>query len=233
MSQPLIWVDGIIGVGKSTTVTKLGQSLNFHIFPEPVNEDLLKIYYQDQSRWGFAFQMNMLNQRFYLYLEAVKQVSNGRGVIMDRCLPGDRVFAQMLHQSHKIHDVEWAIYENSYNSFINYLPPPNLLIFLETTPLNAFRRIKKRSREAENSNFLPLEYLENLYQEYQRFLKQILSGNHPWSSKMEVWVLDWNKDWLPLEPIVTEIQELFCGENRVKSALIPQNKDSIISNLSN
>ena len=232
MNQPLIWIDGIIGVGKSTAVTKLGQSLNFQVFPEPVNEDLLKIYYEDQSRWGFAFQVDMLNQRFSLYLEAIRQISNGYGVIMDRCLPGDRVFAKMLHNTGKIHDIEWMIYENSYNSFIKTLPPPNLLIFLETSPINAFRRIEKRAREAEDPNLLPLEYLKKLYQEYHKFLDQILSGDHPWSLKMEVWILDWNKDWIPLDSIVNDIQELFPHSKKLKQPFAPHSKQSIVSHLS-
>ena len=155
MIQPLIWIDGIIGAGKTTATKEIGDSLELSIFQEPLNEDLLKIYYEDQISWGFSFQIDMLNKRFAVQSEAAITAQYRKGVIIDRALPGDRVFAQMLMKDKKIHPINWEIYESAYNMFIQILPAPNLLIFLDVLPEVAYQRIKNRNREAETSSLLP------------------------------------------------------------------------------
>ncbi len=206
MVQPLIWVDGIIGAGKTTAAQEIGNSLGLRVFKEPLNEDLLKIYYENQTEWGFSFQIDMLNKRFAVQSEAAYIAHYQRGVIIDRALPGDRVFAQMLMKDRKINSINWEIYEYAYNMFIETIKPPNLLIFLDVTPKVALQRIKNRNREAEQSSLLPLSYLQRLHLEYRTLLLQLVKGQHPWSSHMEIWLIDWNEDWQSLKPIIENIK---------------------------
>ena len=49
LNRPFIWIDGIIGVGKTTAVEQIGKRLNFEILPKPINEELVKICYEDQE----------------------------------------------------------------------------------------------------------------------------------------------------------------------------------------
>ena len=205
MVQPIIWVEGIIGVGKTTFAEELGKQLDFHVLQEPVNDNLLKIYYEDQIRWGFSFQIDMLLKRLKIHFEAVKEREYGRGVIIDRGLPGDRVFAQMLMREGKIHPIEWNIYEEAYNSVIQMITPPDVLIYLDVSPEVAYKRIQSRNREAEVNDLVPLPYLQHLYSEYRELLYQFYTGFHAWSSKTEVWEVDWNEDWLSTEYIVNNI----------------------------
>jgi len=204
LSRPIIWIDGIIGVGKTTAVEQIGKCLNFNILPEPVNEKLLKIYYEDQERWGFPFQIDMLNKRFAIQLKA-SSINGSTGAIIDRGLPGDRVFAKMLWQRGKIHRVEWEIYEQSYNTFTHLLSPPTLLIYLNATPEVAYTRIKNRAREAEVEDLLPIEYLKNLNKAYRNMLDEFYYGIHPWGHETDVWEIDWNKDWQSFDPIIEKI----------------------------
>ena len=208
MIRPLIWVDGIIGVGKTTAVRELGNRLQSHVFYEPVDEGFLKIYYEDQNRWGFSFQIDMLHKRYEIQLEASDVINNGGSAIIDRALPGDRVFAQMLMKDGKIHPREWTIYEYAYMLILSLLPPPDLFIFLDISPEVAYERIKNRNRKAESDNLLPLQYLKRLHREYQYLLDEIKSGHHPWSARMEVWEIDWNEDWKSFDPIVENIHTL-------------------------
>jgi len=209
LNRPFIWIDGIIGVGKTTAVEQIGKRLNFEILPEPVNEELLKIYYEDQERWGFPFQVDMLNKKFALQLKASYGNNESKGSIIDRGLPGDRVFAKMLANSKKIHPMEWEIYEQSYNTFTQLLPPPTLLIYLDVTPEVAYKRIKNRAREAETEDLLPIEYLKNLSQQYRKMLEEFYYGSHPWSDWTDVWEINWNKDWQSFDPIIERINAYF------------------------
>ena len=207
MVQPLIWVDGIIGAGKTTAVIEIGNALNLQIFQEPLNEDLLKIYYEDQKLWGFSFQIDMLNKRFAVQLEAAYATQHRKGSVIDRALPGDWVFAQMLMKDKKIHPINWEIYENAYNQFIHSLMPPNLFIFLDVTPEVAYQRIKARNRAAEVNSLLPLSYLYRLHSEYQTLISELASGQHPWN--MEILIIDWNEDWQSLTPVIENIKTHF------------------------
>lgn len=212
INRPFIWIDGIIGVGKTTAVEQIGKRLNFEILPEPVNEELLKIYYEDQKRWGFPFQIDMLNKRFAIQLKA--SYGTNEGSIIDRGLPGDRVFAKMLSKTKKIHPIEWEIYEQSYNTFTHLLSPPTLLIYLDVTPEVAYKRIKDRAREAETENLLPLEYLKNLQREYRKMLEEFYYGIHPWSDETDVWEIDWNDDWQSFDPIIERFHAYFEYKKR-------------------
>ena len=224
MIQPLIWIDGIIGAGKTTATKEIGDSLELSIFQEPLNEDLLKIYYEDQISWGFSFQIDMLNKRFAVQSEAAITAQYRKGVIIDRALPGDRVFAQMLMKDKKIHPINWEIYESTYNMFIQILPAPNLLIFLDVLPEVAYQRIKNRNREAETSSLLPLAYLHRLHMEYQNLLSEISTGQHPWSSQTEIWIIDWNEDWQSLKPVIENIETHF----RVMNFFHQETKETLL-----
>ena len=216
MNRPfIIWIDGIIGVGKTTAVEQIGKRLNLTIIAEPVNEELLKIYYEDQKRWGFPFQIDMLNKRFALQLKASSSINGSNGAIIDRGLPGDRVFAKMLADAKKIHPIEWEIYEQSYQMFTHLLSPPDLLIFLDVTPEVAYKRIKTRAREAETHDLLPIEYLKNLHKEYRVMLEDFYLEKHPWSSKIGIWEIDWNKDWQSFDPIIERIQSYFETRKKI------------------
>jgi deoxyadenosine/deoxycytidine kinase len=222
LNHPFIWIDGIIGVGKTTAVEQIGKRLNLTILPEPVNEKLLKIYYEDQKRWGFPFQIDMLNKRFAIQQKASLSINDNRGAIIDRGLPGDRVFAKMLTNAKKIHPIEWEIYEQSYHMFTQLLSPPNLFIYLDVTPEVAYERIKNRAREAETDDLLPIEYLKNLHKEYRIMLEDFYLERHPWSRTIGLWEIDWNKDWQSIDPIIERIQTYFDTRERIY-----QSKDHI------
>jgi deoxyadenosine/deoxycytidine kinase len=215
LNHPFIWIDGIIGVGKTTVVKQIGKRLNLTILPEPVNEELLKIYYKDQNRWGFPFQIDMLNKRFAIQQKASFSINGKKGAIIDRGLPGDRVFAKMLANAKKIHPIEWEIYEQSYHMFTQLLSPPDLLIYLEVSPKVAYKRIKNRAREAETDDLLPIEYLKNLYKEYRFMLEDFYLGKHPWSSTIGIWEIDWNQDWQSIDPIIERIHTYFKTRDKM------------------
>ncbi|MHA1946581.1 MAG: deoxynucleoside kinase [Candidatus Hodarchaeales archaeon] len=218
LNHPFIWIDGIIGVGKTTAVEQIGKRLNLTILPEPVNEDLLKIYYEDQKRWGFPFQIDMLNKRFAIQQKASLSIKDSKGAIIDRGLPGDRVFAKMLANAKKIHPIEWSIYEQSYDMFTQLLSPPDLLIYLDVSPEVAYKRIKNRAREAETDDLLPIEYLKNLHDEYRNMLEDFYLERHPWSDTIGIWEIDWNADWQSIDPIIEQIQTYIEVRERIYRA---------------
>lgn len=207
MYGPVIWVEGIIGAGKSTLTTELSDKLNLRPIMEPVETNpYLGRFYEDPKRWAFPMQIELLHRRYALQqLAAYEALGEGgyAGAILDRGLPGDRVFARLHTLQGNMSDLEWGTYERAYSIMTCSLIPPSVLVFLDTEPAVAYDRVQKRARGAESG--MSLEYLQQLRRGYLDLLVEIESGGHAWSRGMDVIRLAWNTDHQPTGPLVSEL----------------------------
>jgi deoxyadenosine/deoxycytidine kinase len=206
--RPIIWVEGIIGAGKSRLTSQLAEELNMRAIYEPVESNpYLELFYQDQKRWAWPMQMHLMAQRFGLQKLAVAEAICAdlwKGAILDRGLPGDRVFCKMLMLDNIIHELEWNTYQQFYDIMASDLRPPSLIIFLDVDPAVAHERMKFRGREAEKG--VPLEYLQKLHRGYLDLLAEIESGDHAWSRGMNFLRWPWNTDNMAIGDLVEEIK---------------------------
>jgi deoxyadenosine/deoxycytidine kinase len=192
--KPVIWIEGIIGCGKTTLTKTISRELNYRAIYEPVNLELLEMFYKDQDRWAFAMQIDLLHRRYALQKLGSFESLTGKGVVIDRGLPGDRVFAKMLYKSGKMDRIEWAIYERAYSVMTNSLIPPSIIIFMDVTPGISRERIRNRDRKAERGDLVPLEYLQELERGYLELLSEIESAYPAWSRGMKVVRLPFNTE---------------------------------------
>jgi len=207
-ASPIIWVEGIIGAGKSTLTTELESALGFQGRYEPVGTNpYLERFYKDPKRWAFPMQLHLLHHRYAMQKEAAYGAAIGRGSILDRGMPGDRVFCKMHMVAGNISELEWNTYEMAYEIMACSLVPPSLLLFIDVEPDIALERVKKRARSAEVS--IDLEYLSSLRKGYLDLLAEIESGVHAWSRGMEVLRLPWNLDRQPVSPLVQKLSEKY------------------------
>lgn len=208
---PIIWVEGIIGSGKSTLTEALCNELNLRSIMEPVETNpYLELFYQDPKKYAFPMQIELLHRRYALQqLAAYEALGEGgyRGAVLDRGLPGDRVFAKLHMLEGNIHDLEWGTYERAYNVMTCSLIPPSLLIFLDTEPEVAHARVKERNRAAEKD--LPLDYLVKLRRGYLDLMVEIESGDHAWARGMDVKRVPWNIDHLPIDGLIAELKHRY------------------------
>lgn len=199
--SPLIWVEGIIGAGKSTFSREIGKRLGLRVIEEPVETNpYLEPFYKDPKSCAFGMQMFLLHKRYAMQQLASYEstgVGGYNGAILDRSLSGDRVFAKLHMESGNISSLDWKTYEISYNYMARNLLPPTLLIFLDIQPETAFERMKKRNRGAESG--VPLEYLEKLRDGYVDLLQEAENGLMPWSHAIRVARLVWEPDTLTTE----------------------------------
>jgi len=80
-------------------------------------------------------------------------------IITERSLYTDKlVFAKMLYDSGKIEYVNYQIYLNWFDTFIEDYPV-NKIIYVKASPEICHMRILKRSRDGETN--IPLEYLDD------------------------------------------------------------------------
>ena len=85
---------GLIGAGKSTLATALGELTGLPVYYEPVQDnEYLADFYTDTAKYAFSMQIYLLNRRFQQHQEIIW---NGGGGVQDRTIYEDAIFAKTL-----------------------------------------------------------------------------------------------------------------------------------------
>ncbi|OQX62898.1 MAG: deoxynucleoside kinase [Anaerolineaceae bacterium 4572_5.1] len=164
--EKFVAVAGNIGVGKTTLVKCLCERLKWTPFFEPQGENpYLADFYKDMRAWAFHSQMFFLTKR----LRAHKNLLSHQGsVIQDRSVYEDAgIFAHNLYQQGQITERDYQTYRELYQVLIEFLPPPDLVIYLRASVSTLHHRIEKRGRDYEEEIDLAyLKQLNNLYESW-------------------------------------------------------------------
>jgi len=194
--RPLVWVEGIIGAGKTTFSREVGQRLGLRLIEEPVESNpYLEKFYADPKRYAFGMQVHLLHRRYAIQQLASYEATGAggyNGAILDRSLSGDRVFAKLHRDEGNIDPLDFDTYEMAYSIMARSLLPPTLLVFLDIQPQTAYDRMKKRNRDAEAG--VPMEYLTKLRKGYQELLAEAERGLLPWAHAVRVCRVPWDPD---------------------------------------
>ena len=168
-----IAVCGNIGSGKTTLTEKLSRHYNWLPLYESVDHNpYLRDFYQDMTRWAFHLQIYFLNSRF-------RQVNEIRGnektTIQDRTIYEDAyIFAAHLHHSGNISERDYQSYLDIFHSMINFVQPPELLIYLRADIPKLVQQIEKRGRDFEYA--MRLDYLRKLNERYEEWIGKYKLG---------------------------------------------------------
>ncbi|MEJ2005503.1 MAG: deoxynucleoside kinase [Cyclobacteriaceae bacterium] len=162
-----IAVCGNIGSGKTTLARMLSRHYNWQLEAEDVeNNPYLSDFYEDMKQWAFHLQIYFLNSRF----NQVKKIRESETTtIQDRTIYEDAyIFAANLYRSGYINDRDYNSYLSLFNSMIQHVEPPDLLIYLKADIPKLISQIEKRGRDYENA--IRLDYLKNLNKHYEEWL---------------------------------------------------------------
>jgi deoxyadenosine/deoxycytidine kinase len=165
--KKFIAVAGNIGVGKSTLVGMLCQRLSWEPFYEPVSENpYLADFYQNMSAWSFHSQVFFLTHRLQIHHDLIRFPNSA---IQDRSVYEDaEVFAQNLFLQGLLSERDWKTYRSLYRTLAEFLPPPDLVIYLRASVSTLVARIKQRGRDYERS--ISTEYLQRLNVLYESWI---------------------------------------------------------------
>jgi len=169
MRRLFVGIEGSIGIGKSTLAKWLAEQLGYQAMFEPVDANpYLSLFYEDMQRWGAIMQLHLLHARKLMHLRARLSPT---GVVQDRTIYGDTVFARNLHESGLMSDLEWDTYMLSWETMVQTLVYPDLVIFLDGSTVLCQERIRLRSRSMESG--IPDAYLDSLGAGYARLHDEI------------------------------------------------------------
>ncbi len=169
LNDLFIGIAGMIGAGKSTLATALGNHLNLPVYFEPVaDNEYLADFYRDTRRYCFATQIYLLNRRFQQHQEIIWR---GGGGVQDRTIYEDAVFARMLVNIGLMEERDYRTYLSLFRHMSNFMCRPHVIVYLDVKPERSMERIRMRSRDVESG--VSLEYLTALYDEYSRFIADI------------------------------------------------------------
>lgn len=191
-----IGVSGLIGAGKSTFTQQLSEHLGdeWGAYYEPVETNpYLTDFYDDIARWTFNMQMFLLAARFQQHQEVLwdPKHKNGGGIVQDRTIYEDTIFARMHHEDGLMDGRDWDTYISHFQIMQGFLRYPDVIVYLRVQPERALERVKERNRKAEEG--LPLDYLKRLFEGYEEFVEEM--GRYT-----VVVPIDWS-DYQPIEDV--------------------------------
>ena len=164
-----IGIAGMIGAGKSTLATALGQHLGIDTYFEPVaDNEYLEDFYRDTAKYSFAMQVYLLNRRFQQHQEIIWR---GKSAVQDRTIYEDSIFAKMLAKTGLMDERDYRTYVDLFRNMSNFMCKPSVIIYLDVSPAASAERIRMRSRDVESK--IPLGYLEALHEGYEEFVGSI------------------------------------------------------------
>ena len=149
-----IVIDGNIGSGKTTQLNLL-EKQGFRVKREPIEEWPLELYYSDPERWGFLFQM--------IILQSLKTVPGF--VIYERSpLSSKEVFWKVMKKT----PIEDQVYTRAYEKEAWY---PDVYIYIDTMPQLCYEHLKHRTQEGDGA--VEYSYLKTLDSKYKEMLNEI------------------------------------------------------------
>lgn len=126
----------------------------------------LEDFYEDMERWAFHMQVYFLNSRFKQN-KTIRDSFNS--TVQDRTIYEDAyIFAANLYRSGFINDRDYSNYLSLFNSMIQHVTPPDLLIYLKADIPKLIMQIEKRGRSYENA--IRIDYLKNLNSHYNDWI---------------------------------------------------------------
>ena len=164
-----IAIAGNIGVGKTTLTRLLSQELKWRAYYEKVVDNpYLQVFYDDMERWSFHLQIYFLSHRFKSQKEITEWPDS---CIQDRSIYEDvEIFARTLYETGNMTKMDYQNYRLLFETMIDYLRKPDLIIYLDASIDDLISRILHRGRDFEQT--IDPEYLQNIHHGYEKWIDE-------------------------------------------------------------
>jgi deoxyguanosine kinase len=160
-----IAVEGPIGAGKTTLTERLGTRLDATIVLEDPENPFLADFYADRPGAALQAQLFFLLGRHRQQTGLRQADLFSQVTICDYLFDKDKIFAYL-----NLDDNELFIYQRLYDLLAGDVPPPDLVVYLQTPTDLLLRRLRARRAEPETATFDPdPEYVRELNEAYHHY----------------------------------------------------------------
>jgi deoxyadenosine/deoxycytidine kinase len=158
-----IAVEGVIGAGKTTLTTMLGDTLSAKVVLEKFEENpFLKDFYRDPDRYAFQTQIFFLLTRYKQQRELFQADLFHRFLVTDYIFEKDKIFAYL-----NLQDEELKLYETLVSNIEHSIPAPDLVVYLQSSVPRLMTNIRRRARSYETE--ISEQYIKDLNEAYNYF----------------------------------------------------------------
>lgn len=163
MQFDYICIEGNIGVGKTTLVTKLAAHLRCEAVYEEFEENpWLPLFYEKVPGAELALELSFLTDRVRQLHRMQKKYSEGKIVISDYALDKCLLFAEANLRQPYLEQ-----YKQLHQAVFQKVLQPSLVVVIHGEVSHLRENIKERNRSFEQN--IPEEYLARLNEAYKTF----------------------------------------------------------------
>ncbi|WP_042277674.1 deoxynucleoside kinase [[Clostridium] dakarense] len=202
-----IAIEGPIGVGKTTLATILNDHFGYTLLREIVEENpFLSKFYTDIKEYALQTEAFFLFNRLKQLSDIEKDVlKKSQGVVSDYHIIKNLIFAGIT-----LDKMEFHRYKQMYNIFVNDLPQPDIIIYLNSDTDVLMKRIAMRDRSFERQ--MARDYINELRLEYKYYfdplsIKHNFMGKEPLIIEVDNSNLDFLNNDKDRNSIINKVEE--------------------------
>jgi deoxyadenosine/deoxycytidine kinase len=167
MNYNYIAIEGCIGAGKTSLAEMLTADFNAELILERFADNpFLAKFYKDPIHYAFPLEMTFLMDRY----QQLKNLLSKRDLFTDLVIADYFIDKCSIFSKNNLQQDEYNLFLKIYSIITDFLPKPDILIYLYNTPENLLKNIAKRGREYERE--IQAEYLQSIQDNYLTFFKQ-------------------------------------------------------------
>ena len=158
-----IAVEGVIGVGKTSLCSLIGETFSAKIVYEKFEENpFLEDFYSDRDRFAFQTQLYFLLSRYRQHQEMMQVELFHKLLVSDYMFVKDKIFANIT-----LSDKELVLYNSVVTLLERDIPNPDLVIYLQSSTDRLMENIRERGRHYEE--LITEDYIQQLNDAYNDF----------------------------------------------------------------
>lgn len=161
-----IAIEGNIGAGKTSLVTKIAQDYNAKLILERFADNpFLPKFYKDAQRYAFTLEMSFLADRYQQINDDLSQLD----LFKDFIVSDYDIFKSLIFSKITLNQDEFKLYRKLFYLMYKDIAKPELYVYLYQNTERLKANIKKRGRKYEQN--IDSEYLDKINSGYLDFLK--------------------------------------------------------------
>lgn len=165
-----IVVEGCIGAGKTTLSKMLAEDCNAELVLERFADNpFLSRFYKDPVHYAFPVEMTFLMDRF----QQLKQLLSARDLFKDFVVGDYFIDKCIIFAKNNLLSDEYNLYKNVFDTISDFLPKPDLILYLYNDTEHLMQNIARRGREYEKD--ITAEYLQSIQDSYLTYFSQHIS----------------------------------------------------------